>query len=148
MTKARAITLLALAGLLVFALLRRGGPPPAPRDAIYRMLDAARAGDVEAYLGQYAGGMEAALKQTVAENGARAFSNYLKATNGEIKGVAISELRPASGREAALRVEYVYADRNEVQNVYLEKLKGRWKIARVDAAERVKTLVPYGAPVE
>jgi len=30
----------------------------------------------------------------------------------------------------------------------LEKTTGGWKIARVDSAERVKTLVPYGTPVQ
>jgi hypothetical protein len=35
-----------------------------------------------------------------------------------------------------------------MQKMYLEKHGDRWKIARVDGAERVKTLVPYGTPVE
>jgi hypothetical protein len=30
----------------------------------------------------------------------------------------------------------------------LEKYGDEWKITRVDGAERVKTLVPYGSPVE
>jgi hypothetical protein len=47
-----------------------------------------------------------------------------------------------------LRVEYVFADRNEVQWMYLENANGSWKIARVDATERVKTLIPYGTPVQ
>ncbi len=47
-----------------------------------------------------------------------------------------------------MRVEYVYQDRNEAQSMYLEKLSGAWKIARVEAAERVKTLIPYGTPVQ
>ena len=32
--------------------------------------------------------------------------------------------------------------------MYLEKINGVWKITRVDSAERVKTLVPYGTPVQ
>ena len=31
---------------------------------------------------------------------------------------------------------------------FLEKAPGGWKIARVDSTERVKTLVPYGTPVQ
>ena len=46
-----------------------------------------------------------------------------------------------------VQVEYVYADRNEVQFVYLIKEGRRWKISAVDSAQRVKTLVPYGSPV-
>jgi hypothetical protein len=52
-----------------------------------------------------------------------------------------------SSNEARIRVEYVYADRNEAQQVYLERIDGDWKISGVDASERVKTLVPYGTPV-
>jgi hypothetical protein len=47
-----------------------------------------------------------------------------------------------------VRVEYVYQDRNEAQTMYLEKASSGWKITRVDGAERVKTLVPYGTPVQ
>ncbi len=44
-------------------------------------------------------------------------------------------------------MEYVYKDRNEVQFVYLQKEGANWKIYRVDGAERIKTLVPYGSAV-
>ena len=47
-----------------------------------------------------------------------------------------------------MRVEYVYQDRNEAQMMFLEKAQGGWRIARVDGTERVKTLVPYGTPVQ
>ena len=49
--------------------------------------------------------------------------------------------------QARIRVEYVYEDRNEVQQVELERQDGRWRISSVDSAQRVKTLVPYGTPV-
>ena len=42
---------------------------PPPQDAIYVMLDAARAGDVRKYLAAYTGQMEASLKQAVSESG-------------------------------------------------------------------------------
>jgi hypothetical protein len=32
--------------------------------------------------------------------------------------------------------------------MYLERTPAGWKIARVDSAERIKTLVPYGTPVQ
>jgi hypothetical protein len=53
-----------------------------------------------------------------------------------------------SDREAKARVEYVYQDRNEAQNMYLEKTTTGWKITRVETAQRVKTLIPYGTPVK
>jgi hypothetical protein len=42
----------------------------------------------------------------------------------------------------------VYEDRNEVQQIQVKRVAGAWRIDRVDGAERIKTLVPYGAPVE
>jgi hypothetical protein len=41
----------------------------------------------------------------------------------------------------------VYRDRNEVQFVYLSRSSSGWKISRVDGAERIKTLVPFGTAV-
>ena len=130
--------------------LRASEPPrsPEPRDAIYKMLDAARAGDAAAYLSCYTGQMETMLRQSQSEMGPQAFSQYLINTNKEIKGIALSEPVPLTDREARVRVEYVYQDRNEAQQFYLEKAPGDgWHIARVDSTERVKTLVPYGTPV-
>ncbi len=49
--------------------------------------------------------------------------------------------------EVKVKVEYVFQDRNEVQWMYLEKSGNSWRIARVDTAERIQTLVPYGTPV-
>jgi hypothetical protein len=76
------------------------------------------------------------------------------AREGDVKkylaaGVAVTTPEFAPGdREVSVRVEYVYQDRNEAQTMNLEKTAGGWKIARVDSAERVKTLVPYGTPVQ
>ncbi|SPE30963.1 exported hypothetical protein [Candidatus Sulfopaludibacter sp. SbA3] len=147
------VTMLLLAALLATAVLRKTvvrqtALAATPQDTIYGMLDAARAGDGNAYLGQYAGPMEAQLRQAIAEKTAADFKGYLQASNAEIKGVAVSEPKTLSDREVEVRVEFIYQDRNEVQRMVLEKFSGNWKITRVDGAERVKTLVPYGSPVE
>jgi hypothetical protein len=92
--------------------------------------------------------METSLKQSIAEQGEVAFAKYLQETNAPIKGIAITEPQVLTDREVKARVEYVYQDRNEVQFFYLEKQGKLWKIARLDSAERVKTLVPYGTPVQ
>jgi hypothetical protein len=120
---------------------------PAPRDAVYAMLDAARDGDVAAYLACYAGEMARRLEQSRDEMTTDGFATYLKANNAEIKGIAINEPEQASASKARVRVEYVYANRNEAQTVYLEKIGRNWKIVGLDSAERVPTLVPYGTPV-
>jgi hypothetical protein len=121
---------------------------PTPQDTIYGMLDAARAGDVKAYLANYSGQMSAALQQSIAETTEPKFSQYLKDSNAAIKGVAIQEPQQLTDTQVKVRVEYVYQDRNEAQMMYLEKQSGLWKITQVDSTERVKTLVPYGTPVQ
>ena len=150
---ATTVTILLLAGLLAAAMLRRTGIrraelPATPQDAIYRMLNAARAGDGTAYLRQYGGEMEAQLRQAAAEKTEADFKSYLRSSNAEIKGVAISEPKTLPDREVEVEVEYIYQDRNETQRMYLEKFGGEWKITRVNGAQRVKTLTPYGSPVE
>lgn len=161
-TRAKVLTLVLTAGIGVFLVMRQRGTAvsdvlpeirapkadPTPQDAIYAMLDAAREGDVDRYMGFYTGQMEVSLKQAVAESGREGFAKYLRDTNVPIKGIAINEPQTLTDREVKARVEYVYQDRNEVQIYYLEKQGLDWKIARLEAAERVKTLVPYGTPVQ
>jgi hypothetical protein len=123
-------------------------PDPTPQDAIYAMLDAARDGNIPKYLESYTGQMRASLDRAVAETTESGFRKYLRESNAPIKGIAITEPQQLTDREVKVRVEYVFQDRNEAQFMYLEKSGKDWRIARVDAAERVKTLVPYGTPVQ
>jgi hypothetical protein len=159
--KAQIVTLAILIAAFGAVMARKGGwrmsdlapkvtakAEPTPQDAIYGMLDAARNGDIKTYLASYTGQMEASLKQSMAETTEGAFAKYLKDSNAAIKGIAIAEPQPLTDREMKVRVEYVFQDRNEAQWMYLEKGPAGWKIARVDGAERVKTLVPYGTPVQ
>ena len=156
MTRERKTQILTAAVLAALGLVlaRRGEwraqkPPATPQDAVYAMLDAARDGDVGAYLDAHTGQMAASLRQSLTETTPAAFAGYLKRSNSAVKGIAVSEPQPLSDREVRLRVEFVYQDRNEAQWMYLVKQDARhWKIARVDAAERVKTVIPYGTPVE
>lgn len=117
-----------------------------PRDVIYAMLDAARDGIVDDYLDCYSGQMERTLRQSLEEMGAQRFAEFLRERNRDIKGIAMNAPKEA-GNEAEVRVEYVYVDRNEVQEIYLERIEEDWKIARVSAIRRVETPVPYGTPV-
>jgi hypothetical protein len=153
--KAQVATLAVLAGVLIFAIARnsgwrRGAPEPeaTPQDTVYAVFEAAREGNVQRYLDGYAGQMAADLRQAVAEKGEDGFAAYLKGLNVPIRGIAITEPQAVSDREVKARVEFVYQDRNEVQVMYLERLDGKWKITRLEAAQRVKTLIPYGTPVQ
>jgi hypothetical protein len=88
------------------------------------------------------------LREAARESTEKRFAEYLQDSNLTIKGVAVSEPQQVSETVVNVRVEYVYQDRNEAQYLRLEKTNGGWKIAGVDGAERVKTLVPYGTPVK
>jgi len=121
---------------------------PEPQDTIYAMLSAARSGDVKSYLANYAGGMEAALRQSIAESGEAAFTTYLIQSSAQIMGVAVAEPQQISESAVKVRVETIYQDRNETQIMYLEKKPDGWKIWRTDADERIRTLIPYGTPVK
>jgi len=158
-SKDHLLTLAVLAATLAGVLLRQSGfrfpqaapqPPrePTPQDAVYQMLEAARRGDVRRYLEAYTVQMQAALKAAIAEQTERDFGAYLRQLHRPIKGVAVTEPQRLSEREVRLQVEYVYQDRNEAQTMYLEKVGRTWRIARVDAAERVPTVIPYGTPVQ
>jgi hypothetical protein len=129
------------------AIVPQSKAAPSPQDAIYAMLDAARDGSVAAYLAAFTGQMETSLRQSAAEQGDAAFSKYLKDANAPVKGIAIMEPQPVADAEVRVKVEYVYADRNETQWFHLVRQPDRtWKISRLDTAERIKTLIPYGSP--
>ncbi len=161
--KAQTLTVLILVGVVGFIAWRQGTfgsfdfsqltaratpkTDPTPQDVIYGALDAAREGKVNEYLGAHTGQMEQSLRKAVAESTEAGFEKYLKETNAAIKGIALQEPQALTDREVKVRVEYVFQDRNEIQWMYLEKSGNTWKIARVDTAERIQTLVPYGTPV-
>ena len=155
--KTQILTILILAAVVGLVVIRQTGvswsipgfkrqPDPTPQDAIYSMLDAARAGDVKKYLAGYTGPLAQSLKQTAQD--ASDFATYLRDSNAALKGIAVTDPELLSDRSAKARVEYVYQDRNEVQYFYLDKTPAGWKIARVDSADRVKTLEPYGTRVK
>lgn len=163
---AQAITIALIVGVLGFVVWNQGGfdalrrgagdgggflgigstKKAEPRDVIYAMLDAARDGFVDDYLDCYSGQMERTLRQSLEEMGPQRFSDFLRDRNRDIKGIAMNA-PVETGDEAEVRVEYVYADRNEVQEIYLQRIDGDWKIGRVSEIRRVETPVPYGTPV-
>lgn len=149
---AQALTILLAGATVVFLMARRETAVPAagssPQDAVYAMLDAARQGDVRSYLQTTTGSLRRSLEQSLAESGEGAFGGYLRESNSRIKGIAITEPEPVSDSEVKLRIEYVYADRNEVQIAWAVRDGKVWRVARLDASERIRTPVPYGTPVD
>ena len=165
-SKAQAITIALIATALVVIAWKQGGfegfsrgtdygggflglgpsKELEPRDVIYAMLDAARDGNVDEYLECYTDQLERTLRQSQEEMGSARFAEFLRERNKDIKGIAMNAPERA-GDEVEVRVEYVYADRNEAQEFYLRKLGDDWKIRRVSDIRRVETPVPYGTPV-
>jgi hypothetical protein len=157
-----ALTAAFMVGLLALVLVRTNGwrLPSAfslpggssssslePEDAIYAMLDAARAGNTKAYLDSFSGPIHDQLVQVEKENSEPAFAAYLKSQNLAFQAVAVSVTDRPSDSEAQVRVEYVYRGHNDVQDVYLRKESSSWKIVRVTNAEQVDSLIPFGTPV-
>ena len=124
-------------------------PPKAatPEDTVYGMLDAARAGDTAVYVDTFSGPLEQQIQQVIRESGKKQFAAYLTAQSSSFQSVALSVADQPSDLEARLRVEYVYANRNEVQTFHLKKSGGRWKIIGISGTEQIKTLIPYGTAV-
>jgi hypothetical protein len=162
--KVRAVTIAVIAVAALVAIGRKAGwqlpdinarasAPSAgqsgskPQDVIYRMLDAASQADTDAYIGCYSGSLRRRLEQSREEMTAPGFARYLARTSEPIKGIAVSEPTVVSENEVEVRVEFVYQDRNESQQFFLENSTGEWKVTRVDGAERVATPIPYGTPV-
>ena len=146
--------LVLLAGLVLIRqsglrLPGRSAPPVAtPEDAVYAMFEAARRGDLRAYRECLSGPARTAIEQAISETGEAAFTRYLRERHQPVKGVAVTAPEKISETEAAARVEYVFEERNEVQQVRLEQIQGAWRITHLEAAETVKPRIPYGTPVE
>jgi hypothetical protein len=116
-------------------------------DTVYGMLDAARAGDTGVYVDAFSGPLQQQIQQVIRESGKKQFATYLTAQSSSFQSVALSVADQPSDVEARLRVEYVYANRNEVQTFHLKKSGGHWKIVAISGTDQIKTLIPYGTAV-
>jgi hypothetical protein len=155
--KARILTLLLLAIALAVTVMRNSGlrdslsglanrREASPQEVIYSMLDAARNGDVKKYMATYADELSQSLARAQAESGD--FARYLRDSNAALRGIAVMEPQPRPEGGVKVRVEYIYQDRNEAQVFFVRKTAEGWKISGVEPAERVKTIIPYGTPVQ
>jgi hypothetical protein len=156
-TQARIVAVAVLMALLGLGGARKAGwlsgavtAAPSTEEAIsaaiYETRNAARAGDVSRYLAGYAEPMRGALQRSLDDSGAAAFARYIRSLDDGVKGLAV-RVESTAGQEAKARVEYVYAERNAVQVLYLENVKGSWRIARTGDDEPIRAAVPYGTPI-
>lgn len=147
------ITLVLIASALVFLTGRErwskiSSSPASPEEVVWRMSDAAREGDVRAYLDCFGGALRQKLEKTASEMGASEFSRYLKKLNDEITGIAVSDLEQMDQQTARLRVEFVFRGKSEAQTHYFNLADGEWKIDGVEDAERVNALIPTASAAE
>lgn len=146
------VTILLIVGALVFLTQRERlsswrfekKTSGTPEDIIWSMSDATREGDVHAYLDCFSGALKQNLQKTADDMGESQFSRYLKELSDEVTGITVSELEQADEQTATLKVEFVFRGKNEVQKHSFKFLAGAWKITKVDGAEQIKTLIPYG----
>lgn len=116
-----------------------------PEDEIYAMFDATRAGDAKAYLNCFSGPLREQLAATEREDSGTKFKAYLRSQNSAVQGMAVTVTDGPTADEARARVEYVYTDHNDVQNLRLRREGRRWKIISIDGAEPARPPVPYGS---
>src|SRR5437870_3274682 len=94
-----------LLGVLAIAVARKtwlegAGPSVStPEDAIYAVMNATRAGNVNHYLDGYTGPMRAGLQRSRDESGGAAFARYLQSSNAGVKGLAV-KVESCGEREA------------------------------------------------
>src|SRR5580698_10117700 len=100
---------------------RSRSTPATPEDTVYGMLDAARAGNTAVYVDTFSGPLQQQIQQVIRETGRTQFATYLTGQSSSFQSIALSVADQPSDVEARLRIEYVYANRNEVQTFHLRK---------------------------
>lgn len=132
---------------------RGTGPRPAatPADEVKSLLydglvAAMRKGKVNAYLNVFAAPLRARLQAEIERVGRRAFAAQLREHNARVTSVAVAKVEVA-GETAAARLEWVYRDDSDVQQVRLVREGGRWRIAELTTVKRAKLPVPSGTEV-
>lgn len=146
------LTLLLISGAFVaivqrdrlFKSVRPSSVINGPEDVVWRASDAAKQGDVQAYLSLFDGPLRERLQRAASDMGEAQFSSYLKRLSDDLTGIAVSDLVQTGDDSATLRIEFVYRGRNEVQQHQFKRVGGDWKIVGVGDAEWLKGLVPWG----
>jgi len=142
-----ALAVVALVATVAVVARRRGRLPETPEAAVNALFDAAGRGDDAAYLRLVTGRLRDALLETRRQMGREAFCRSLRQTTAGVKGLAVSRLPDAPAGTVAMKVEIIFADRNERQRLLLVEQSGGWAIAEIEKATMVRPPIPYGTPV-
>ena len=119
-------------------------PALAAEEFLRNTLDAARKGDVAAYLSSFGGALRQRLQQDVKQRGDLAFAADLQRAARARKGHALYAPEPDGPEAYVITVESVYADRNERQAYRLELSAGKWLITAVEPARGHTPSTKYG----
>ena len=114
---------------------------------IERLLEAARAGDVAAYIQAFGGPAHARLAREVDEIGRDIFALRLRRAGVARKGHAVFAPEPDGDRldGAAITVESTFADRIERQTFRLEQANRRWLVTEIETAREHVPKNPLGS---
>ncbi len=107
-------------------------------------LEAARKGDVAAYLASFAGTLRQRLQHEVEQRGHEVFAADLKRAARARKGHALYAPEPDGPGAYVITVESVYPDRNERQTYRLERTNDTWRITAVEPARGHTPRTKYG----
>jgi len=103
-------------------------PALAADEFLRSTLDAARKGDVAAYISSFGGALRQRLQHDVEQRGNAAFAADLRRVARARKGHALYAPEHDGPRAYVIMVESIYLDRNERQAHRLEQAGGNWLI--------------------
>ena len=130
---------------VIFNIMRGGDEPSRPQDAVFAVIDSARAGDVKGYLSGFSGGMRERLAEQAERDGEGRFAEYLQQSAREIAGIYIQKEVQFGEAEVQLDVDFIFPARTEKQRYRLVKEGKAWKISDIQNAEYREAIEEYGA---
>ena len=121
-----------------------------PRKVITESIQAAREGDVARYLACFRGDVADRLRQALEEQGEDAFARDIALRADQIVGVAMTPVEGSDGSpgQVTLEVEWVFRDRNERQQVRLQRTWRGWTIVEMAGGVTVKMPISYGTSID
>ena len=137
------VSLMGVTILIFFLKFQKVQTPENASDIIWKMFSFAKFGDVENFLGCFAGESLAILQSNRKDWKNQGFREYIKGFAQDVKGVSIINGTEENEGNRVFEVEVVYADRNELQTVFLQKTNKGWKITKVLKPVIIKPAIPY-----
>jgi hypothetical protein len=120
-----------------------------PERCVETLMEAARRGDLETYLGCFDGSVRQRLTQQAQEQGRERFAAQLVVESQDVVGWAIRKDLSTVDQDRGLArvvVERVYRGRPWERQLYrLERLGRAWCIVELEPAELFQPPVPHGA---